>query len=57
MAERTARLNMRVPPELLERLRQAARKDRRTVTSAVEKAITLYCEQVETEQGEQKAAA
>jgi predicted DNA-binding protein len=57
MAERTDRLNMRMPPDVIERLRRAAQKDRRTVTGAVEKAIDLYVEHVEAEQGERKAAA
>ena len=56
MAERTDRLSMRMPPELIDRLRRAARQDHRTLTSAVERAIVLYCELVEAERGEKTAA-
>lgn len=56
MVERDARLNIRLPAEVMERLRLAAAEDRRTVTAAVEKAIVIYCEQVERERGEEIAA-
>jgi len=49
MAERSARLNIRIPPELLERLKAAAEEDHRTVTLAAEMGIVLYCEKVERE--------
>lgn len=61
MAGKTSRLNMRIAPDRLERLREAATADRRSVAAAVEKAIDFYCEHVEAERagkekGRQKAA-
>ena len=48
--------SFRLPVELLDRLREAAEADRRSMAKAAEIAFERYIEQVEAEMGKNKAA-
>jgi hypothetical protein len=56
MAEQKRMTGFRLPVPLIERLREAAELDRRSMTRALEEAIEMYCDRVDRERGNAKAA-
>jgi len=56
MDEETKVTSFRFPIPLLERFKRAAKADRRSMTQALAIAVEVYCNRIETDLGNAKAA-